>query len=413
VTGVLRHRAFRLLWLGQAASMLGDRIVVVALALTIVELTGSASDVGLVLAAQIVPLVGFLLLGGVWADRLPRKKLVIASDLVRASLHGLLALLLFTGSAEIWHFILIEAAFGTAEAFFRPALTGLLPQTVPEGEIQAAQAITAAARYVADVAGPALATVLVLTVGGGWAFAVDALTFLVSAALLAGVRPRERGAAVLAAAASLLGELREGWSAVRERAWVWAIVVATSIVLLTEAAPFQVLGAVLASERTGSTALYGVAWTCFGAGLVAGAPIAARLRPRRPMVAAQLATLPYTLAILAFATGAAAGVVGACWVLAGAGIACFGVWWETALAERIPPHLLSRVSAYDWMGSLAFMPLGLLLAGPLGEAIGAAEVLIGGTLVACAVKLATLAVPAVRAMRRLEPTTSLNTRRGA
>jgi MFS family permease len=164
---VLGHPAFRNLWLASATSALGDRLVTVALALFVTDLTGKATDVGIVLAASVIPFVAFLLVGGVWADRLPRARLMVATDVARAALHGTLALLIFTGEVEIWHLVVIEALFGTASAFFRPASTGLLPRTVPEEEIQEAQALTNMTNNLAELTGPALATALVLGVGAG------------------------------------------------------------------------------------------------------------------------------------------------------------------------------------------------------------------------------------------------------
>ena len=204
---VLRHRDFRNLFIGQSASTIGDRIVFVALALYVTEI-GSPTDVGLVLAANTLPLVAFILLGGVWADRLPRQKLMIATDVARFALHAVLAALIFTGAVEIWHIVAIEALFGSAEAFSKPAQSGLLPQTVPEAEIQPAKAAAATMETVAEFTGPALATALVLGLGAGWAFALDALTFMVSAAFLLLVRARSRGPAV--ARQALGTELREG-----------------------------------------------------------------------------------------------------------------------------------------------------------------------------------------------------------
>src|SRR5882757_806469 len=189
---VLRHRDFRFLWLAQSSSVIGDRIVIVALALFVIELTGDATDLGLVFAAASLPLVAFLLLGGVWADRLPRHRVMVVTDLVRFALHALLATLIFTGTVAIWQLIAIEALFGGAEAFFRPAANGLLPQTVPEDEIQQANGLSTLSNNIGEFAGPALATALVLGLGAGWAFALDAATFLVSAALLSRVRPRRR-----------------------------------------------------------------------------------------------------------------------------------------------------------------------------------------------------------------------------
>src|SRR3954462_2765079 len=152
---VLREREFRLLWLGQSASTLGDQLVFVALALYVTEI-GTPTDVGVVLTAHAVPFVAFLLFGGVWADRLPRHLVMVATDVVRATMHTLLAVLIFTGSVEIWHIVVIEAVFGSAEAFFRPAYTGLMPQTVPEELVQEAGAATSLVDNVAEFAGPAL-----------------------------------------------------------------------------------------------------------------------------------------------------------------------------------------------------------------------------------------------------------------
>ena len=186
--------------------------MIVALALFVTDLTGSATDVGLVLGAQTLPFVVFLLIGGVWADRLPRARLMIATDVVRAALHGLLAVLIFTDVVEIWHLVVIEALFGTAEAFFRPAYTGLLPRTVPETEIQEAQALTNMTNNLAELTGPALATALVLGVGAGWAFLFDAATFVVSALLLTRVRVARRATAAVERR-TLLAELAEGFAA--------------------------------------------------------------------------------------------------------------------------------------------------------------------------------------------------------
>ena len=178
---VLRHRDFRFFFLGQSASMVGDRVVVVAIALFVTQTTGSPTDLSLVLAAQTLPLVLLLLIGGVWADRLPRNRIMIATDLVRAGLHALLAALIFAGAVQIWQLVVIEAAFGAAQAFFQPAYTGLIPQTVPEELIQDARALTESVENLAFLLGPAIATGLVLGIGAWEAFAFDACTFVVSA----------------------------------------------------------------------------------------------------------------------------------------------------------------------------------------------------------------------------------------
>jgi predicted MFS family arabinose efflux permease len=401
VQGVFRHRDFRLLLCGQAASTIGDRIVFVALALYVTEL-GSPSDVGIVLACHAVPLVAFLLIGGVWADRLPRHKVMVATDLIRFALHALLAALIFTGTVEIWAIALIEAAFGTAEAFFRPAYTGLVPQTVPEEEIQPAKAAFGTVETVAEFAGPALATALVLGVGPGWAFALDAATFLVSAAFLVQLRPRERGTTMVRT--TVLAELREGWSEVRSRVWVWVIILVFSFALLTSFGPWMTLGPTVSIERYDTRAVYGILVSVMGAGTIVGALVGFRWRPRFPMRTGMLLALLWPASMGAFALGLPVAVLAATSLLAGVGVALFGIWWETALAQRVPPHVLSRVTAYDWMGSLALLPIGYVLAGPLGEQLGAVDVLAAGSALALAALLSSFLVTEVRSLARLERT---------
>jgi MFS family permease len=395
---LLGHRDFRLLFLGQGLSTIGDRIVFVALALYVTDI-GTPSDVGVVLACHAVPLVGCLLIGGVWADRLPRHLVVVTTDLIRFGLHALLAVLIFSGAVEIWHIAVIEAAFGTAEAFYRPAYTGLVPQTVPEEEIQPAKAAFGTLETVAEFLGPALATVLVLGIGPGFAFAIDAATFLVSAALLVRLRPRARGETV--ERTTVLRELRDGWAEVRSRAWVWAIIAAASLGLLAGFGPWMTLGPTVSIEHYDTRAVYGILVSAMGAGTVIGAVIGFRWRPRYPMRAGMLLCLPFPLAVCLFALGLPVAMLVGLFVLTGVGIALFGIWWETALAERIPPHTLSRVTAYDWMGSLALLPIGYVLAGPLGEALGAVEVLAVGSALAAVAFGASLLVPGVWRLERL------------
>jgi MFS family permease len=399
VPGVLRHRDFRLLLAGQTASTIGDRIVFVALALYVTEL-GSPSDVGIVLAAHAVPLVAFLLIGGVWADRLPRHRLMIATDLIRFALHATLATLIFTGAVEVWQIAIIEALFGTAEAFFRPAYRGLVPQTVPEDELQQASSATGTVETVAEFLGPALATALVLGVGPGSAFALDAATFLVSAAFLARLRPRERGAPV--ARQTVVAELREGWSEVRSRAWVWVIILVFSLALLTSYGPWMTLGPTVSDVRYDTRAVFGILAAAMGAGTIAGALIGYRWRPRHPMRMGMLLALPWPFAAVCYALGLPVALLVSVFVLAGIGIALFDIWWQTALAERVPAQVLSRVTAYDWMGSLALLPLGYVLAGPLGEALGAVDVLTVGGVIALVALGSSLFVRDVWVLRRLE-----------
>jgi predicted MFS family arabinose efflux permease len=314
-------------------------------------------------------------------------------------MHTLLAVLIFTGSVEIWHIVVIEAVFGAAEAFFRPAYTGLMPQTVPEELVQDASAATALVNNVAEFAGPALATALVLGAGASWAFALDAATFVVSAAFLVQVKPRRRGE--VQQQGTMLTELRGGWKEFRTRPWVWGTVAIFCFMLIFAFGPYVVLGPTVSEDVYGSKGFYGVLAAALGAGTIVGAVIGFRWRPDRPLLAAFVLNLGWPAVIALFAVGAPKGLLIACFVLAGAGLSLFDVWWQTALAQRIPPHALSRVSSYDWMGSLALLPFGYLLAGPIGEAIGPAEVLIVGGAVGVAISALGFAIPDVWHLRAL------------
>ena len=398
----LRSRDFRLLWLGQSVSVIGDALVIVAIGLYVTRTTGSASDVSFVLAAYATPLVVFILIGGVVADRLPRQLVIISSSLVRAVLHGALALLIATGTVRIWHMIVIGVLYGSAEAFFRPAYTALVPQTVAsDDDIQGAQALGGVSNELANLASPALATALVLGIGGGWAFGLDAATFLVSAALVSQVHARERGGA-RAAHASFGVELQHGWHAVRDRPWVLWTIVGFSVALLTALAPFFVLGAAISRHVYGTEAVYGLATTGFGVGTVTGALIGSRWRPRYPMRVMVKVSIFWPAAIGFYAAGPPLPILYPAMAVAGIGIGIGSVLWETALAQRVPPHLLSRVSAWDWMGSLALLPLGYVLSGWLGQLVGDARVLeIGGAIGSLA--LITALLPrSTRELRRLD-----------
>ncbi|HTY97903.1 MAG TPA: MFS transporter [Solirubrobacteraceae bacterium] len=377
-TRVLRHRNFRYLFTGQAASAVGDGVVLVALALYVTQTTGSAGDLGLVLGAQSLALVTLLLFGGVWADRLPRQRVMIATDLIRATLHALLAVLILTGGATVWQLVAIEACYGAAQAFFQPAYTGLVPQTVPEELNLDARALTEWVANLASLIGPALATALVLGVGAGEAFAFDAATFLFSAVMLARVHPRRRGRR--SRAESVVRELRAGWREVRSRAWVWVTIAAYAIALLCMYSQWYALAPGIAREHYGGAGVFGVIETVFGIGAVAAALLSLRWRPSHPLATGLLLCLAWPLECGAFALGAPLALVIPFSLATGCAFALMIIWWETALARHIPPHLLSRVSAYDWMGSLALLPLGYVLAGPLSEAFGAQTVLGVGSL---------------------------------
>jgi MFS family permease len=218
---VLRTREFRLLFSGQAVSVLGDRMALVALAFAVLEIGGSASDVGLVLAAGAFPLVATVLAGGVVADRVSRRAVMVAADLVRVVSQGTMAVLLIAGVADVWMLALVAGVTGAATGFFSPASTGLLPEVVLAEQLQPANGLRASASSTGEILGPVLGGVLVAAAGAGWAIAVDAVTFAVSAACLSMLRVPTRGAVQRS---SFIADLREGWVAFRSRRWVWTFV---------------------------------------------------------------------------------------------------------------------------------------------------------------------------------------------
>src|SRR3954447_155522 len=289
--GVLRLREFRLLFGAQTVSLLGDRMVAIALAFAVLELGGSATDVGIVLALRVLPLVGTLLVGGVVADRTSRRAVMVAADIARLVTQGAIAALLISGHAEIWMLAVLSGATGAATGFFNPASTGLLPAIVPAERIQEANGIRATAMSGSEIAGPVIAGVLVASVGPGWALALDAATFAVSALFLARLRLPER---VPRAATSFLTDLREGWGMFRSLTWVWSFVLAAGLGNMMWGA-WSSLGPVVAERDLGGAAAWGTVLGAMGIGALLGGLIAVRVTPGRPFVVAGLA---YSLFIL-------------------------------------------------------------------------------------------------------------------
>jgi predicted MFS family arabinose efflux permease len=296
------------------------------------------------------------------------------TDLTRAGLHTALAILIYSDAVTVWELAVIEAAFGAAQAFFQPAYTGLVPQTVPEELIQEARALTQSMENVAFMLGPAVATALVLGVGAGEAFALDAATFVLSAVLLTRVRPRARGEAT-ARSASVWSELRAGFYEVRSRRWVWVTIAVFTGAVLCVYAPWYSLAPIIARHSYASAGVFGLLECVAGAGAIGGAIVGLTWRPRRPLKAGMLLVLSWPVLGMTFAAHAPLALVVVLAFVTGFGFAQLMILWETALARYIPAGSLSRVSAYDWMGSLAFLPIGYLLAGPLADALGARTVL--------------------------------------
>lgn len=360
--GVLAERDFRLFFTGYLTSFFGSQMVPVAVTFAVLNNGGTAADVGYVLAAETVPLVVFLLVGGVIADRLPRRVVMIGADLLRAVSQGTLAVLLLTGHPALWEFMVLLAFTGAGQAFFSPAMTGLIPQVASAARLQQANALNGLAQSAGTVVGPATGGVLVATVGPGWAIAVDAATYLVSAYCLARVR-----VPLVAAAgrSSFLAELRLGWREFRSRSWLVAVVISAAVWHLLVLAPFMVLGAVVAKADLGGAGAWGAILAAQGVGAVAGGLVMLRVRPGRPLVFAMAALLTDAAPVALLAVRAPAVAVAAGAFVAGWGQSMFSVLWDTTMQREIPPAVLSRVSAYDWFGSVAFLPIGYAIVGPL------------------------------------------------
>lgn len=393
---LLRAREFRLLFTAQAVSVLGDRMVAVALAFAVLEVGGSVSQVGLVLAAGTFPLVASVLVGGVVADRASRRAVMVAADMVRVASQAATAALLIAGVAEVWTLALLAGVAGAATGFFSPASTGLLPEMVLAEQLQPANALRGTAVSSGEILGPLLAGGLVAAAGAGWAFAVDAATFAVSAVCLVMMRIPARATA---RSGSFLAELREGWVAFRSRRWVWTFIAYFTFGNLVWGA-WGTLGPVVAHRDLGGAGAWGAVLGAMGVGMLAGSLIAVRIDPRRPLFFAGLADglLFLPLACLAALPPLPLIVLGA--ALGGAGMALALAVWESTLQRRIPGESLSRVSSYDWFASLAFYPLGLAIWGPIAAGIGTSSALWLAFGLAAVSTLALLSVPDIRRLER-------------
>jgi MFS family permease len=393
--GPLQEREFRLLLAGRTVSLFGGSMAIVATAFAILDLTGSKADVGYVLAAQQGPKAVFVLLGGVWADRLPRHRLMVLTNIVSGTAQCGFAALLLTHQAQIWMLAALAAVNGTAAAFFSPAAQGTVPTTVPEAMLQPANAMLRLFQNATNIFGTAAAGVLVAAAGPGYAILVDGASFFVSSGFIGAMRPLRDPGAVRT---SVLGELREGWDAFRSRTWLWAIVIQFSFVNAVQSGSMNVLGPAIAKAKLGGAAAWGGILTAQAVGFVACGFLMLRLKVRRLLFVGTLCVFPMALPLLALAKPLPAVAIGACAFVGGASLEVFGVAWYTVLQREVPRRLLSRVSAWDEFGSVIFIPLGLAAAGPVSNAVGARATLVGAAIVIVA---ATALVFSARDVRRL------------
>ncbi|MDI2126604.1 MFS transporter [Yinghuangia seranimata] len=361
-------RRFTALFLARTISVLGSGFGPVALAFGVLDLPdANATTLTVVLAAQAVPEVLLLLFGGVVADRFPRSRVMTGAELLSAAAFGALAAMFVTGYAPIPLVAAFAAITGIAIAMFFPALTGVVPEVVPEDRLQTANGVLRMGVNAAKVLGLAFAGGTVALVGPGWALAVNAGCFVASAVLLASLR---LPAVTVRGESSMLDELREGWVEFRSRQWLWAIVLQFAFVIGALQAVLGVLGPVIAKADLGGATGWSVVLGGEAVGMFAGVFIAIRIRPRRPLLVATLMVFVPAVPLVLLGVHAPLVAIALGSVLLGAAFDVFGVLWETTMQREIPREALSRVSAYDALGSFMFGPLGLVLAAPLAEAIG-------------------------------------------
>ena len=398
---VLGERDFRNLFFARSASFLGSSFAPVALAFAVLDdLGASPSALGLVLAAIWVPQIVFLLVGGVWADRLPRNRVMVTTDLVMAAAQASAAAILLLDRAEIWHLIALQLVRGTANAFFFPASTGVVPTLVSVEKLQQANALLRLTQSGTAVFGAAVAGLAVALVGSGWALAFDAATFVVSAAFLVRIRIPRRAAA---SQASFLGELREGWSEFVSRTWLWAIVAQFMFVNGLSHSAILVLGPSVAKEHLGGAAAWGLILSAEAAGMILGGLVALRAQPTRILLVATLAVFLFAPVPLLLAIPAPLLVIVAAAVALGIGVEIFGVMWDTAMQQQIPEEKLSRVYSYDMLGSFVAIPIGMSVVGPVSDAFGVGTTLVLASAIAVVATALVLLSRDVRTLRRVVP----------
>ena len=391
----LKERNFRLFYIGQTMSQIGNGMAPVAIVFAVPE-HGTATDVGLVSAAGLTPLVVLLLVGGVIADRFSRRVVMLASDFLRTIAEIALGVWILAGVVPLWGFMVLAAVNGIGSAFFNPALTGLVPQVVSQENLLQANALNNLSGSIAGIIGPAVAGLIIAVSNPGWAVLVDGLTYALSVVSLLMISIEW---IPLETVETFLNQLMLGWSQFWSRTWLWVIVVEFSCVNVFIFAPTFVLGPVIAKESLGGAPAWGLILALEGAGAVLGGVLMLRWNPQRPLLVATTATLLWIWPLLALAHRGPVWIIGFGGFLAGIGLTVFGTLWTTTMQREIPSEVLSRVSAYDWFGSLVFLPIGMALIGPIEKALGMTRTIVGAATLLGLFVGATLLVPSVTGMR--------------
>jgi len=378
-------------------SLLGDGVFLVAMAWQVYALSNAPTALAVVGIAMTIPTIVFLLLGGVASDRIDRRRVMLSADLVRGLAIGLLAVLSLTGALALWHVVAIVAFYGAGTAFFNPAFDALVPEVLPAEQLAEANALDQLVRPIAlRLAGPAIGGVLIDAVGVGSAFALDAVTFALSAAALLAMSPRARVA--VGAGATVAGDIATGLRYIRRHVWLWATFASAAIAYLLFMGPAEVLLPYLVKNQLhGSAADLGLVFAAGGIGSVGCAVVLGqRGLPRRDITFMYLAWTLATFAIAGY------GLATAVWQLMLASLAFNAletagtIVWATAKQRNVPGALLGRVSSLDWLISIGLLPLSFALTGPVSSAIGAQTTLIAAGLLGGVVTFAALLLPGMR-----------------
>jgi predicted MFS family arabinose efflux permease len=371
---VLAIRDFRLLLAERLIAPASFGFSMVGVSFAVLRITNSATDLSYVLAAQIAPALVFALIGGVAADRFRPQRVIVAANLFMAVGEGTFGVLVLTGRPPLWAMVGLEALTGSGMAVFYPASQALLPRVVPLGMLQDASAISRLAMNTGQMSGAAAAGLLVAAAGPGWALALCGIGMAATVPMLLSIRVTAIGSAGSAeserAATGLFRELREGWSEFRSHTWLWVIVAQFCVVLMAWYGAFSVLGPVVAREHLGGPAAWGAITAADALGLIAGGLVSLRITPRRPMLFVVLTGAAVAISPLSLAMILPLPAVCVASFTLGVLVEMMMVQWTVALARNIPPGKLARVSSYDVLGSVMAMPVGALIAGPLGTAIG-------------------------------------------
>ncbi|MET9699315.1 MFS transporter [Streptomyces sp. NPDC006529] len=391
-------RNYTLLTGAAVVTHLGSNGALIAASFAVLEAGGSGGDVGLVAAARTLPLVLFLLIGGALADRIPRHHVMVAANALNCVSQAAFAVLVLAGDPQLWQMMLLTALCGTGTAFFSPASEGMLLSSVSGEHANRAFALFRMAVNGAGIGGAALGGAMIAAFGPGWVLAVDAVAFALAGALRAfldvgDIAPRKPGG-------SLLADLREGWVEFRSRPWLWSIVLQFSVVVAVVGAAEAVYGPLVARERLGGPAPWGLALAAFGVGTIAGAVLMMAWKPRRLLLVGTLCVFPLAMPSAALAVPLPTWGLCAVMLVSGLAIEVFGVNWMTTMHQEIPEEKFSRVSAYDWFGSVSMLPLATALAGPAESAFGRTGALWGCAALVVIVTAAVLAVPDVRRLTR-------------